>query len=79
MRRRSVYEPDSGEQPATDGSEPVRQEMTRGELLTGSMNAYSYTAAVPASRPASDFTPRIVPWYPNASTPLEVQEILWYR
>jgi starch phosphorylase len=63
---------------ADESSEPVRKEMTRGELLTGSTNAYSYMAAVPARRPASDFTPRMVPWHPNASTPLEAQEIFWY-
>ncbi len=62
-----------------DGNEPVRIEMTRGDLLTGSMNAYGYTAEVPASRPASDFTPRMVPWRPGALAPLEAGEILWYR
>ena len=62
-----------------DGADPVREEMTRGDLLPGSRNAYCYTAEVPATRPAGDFTPRIVPWHPNASEPLEANEILWYR
>jgi glycogen phosphorylase len=61
-----------------DGAEPLRQLMTRGALLAGSMNAYGYTASVPADRPATDFTPRIVPNHAGALTPLEAQQILWY-
>jgi glycogen phosphorylase len=56
----------------------IRQVMERGEALVGS-NAYSYTGIVPADRPASDFTPRIVPWHAGASTPLEAPQILWFR
>jgi starch phosphorylase len=62
-----------------DGGEPVRQAMTRGGLLAGSLNAWGYTTSVPARRPAGDFTPRIVPYHPAASVPLEAGQILWYR
>jgi glycogen phosphorylase len=55
------------------------QVMTRGELLTGAINAYSYTAAVSSDRPAADFTPRIVPFHSAAAAPLEARQILWYR
>jgi starch phosphorylase len=55
------------------------QVMTRGELLTGAMNAYGYTATVSSDRPAADFTPRIVPFHPAAPPPLEAQQILWYQ
>ena len=61
-----------------DGGEPVRHVMTRGEALVG-QNAWRYTATVPADRPASDFTPRIVPYHPEAFVPLEEAHILWYR
>lgn len=38
-----------------------------------------YCAEIPAARPASDYTPRIVPHHANASVPLEASEILWQR
>jgi starch phosphorylase len=64
--------------PLAEG-EPVRQVMTRGESLIGSEGAYHYSAAVPASRPASHFTPRIIPYHSMAIVPLELPLILWYR
>jgi glycogen phosphorylase len=54
-------------------------EMQRGEPLVGAANAFQYSASVPANRPASDFTPRIVPFHPLATIPLECSRILWYR
>jgi glycogen phosphorylase len=54
-------------------------EMKRGAALVGAANAYHYSASVPANRPAGDFTPRIVPYHPLASVPLECDRILWYR
>lgn len=64
---------------AMEGIRPVVVQMNRGEPLVGASNAYRYTASVPASHPASDFTPRIVPYHPLASVPLECSRILWYR
>jgi starch phosphorylase len=61
-----------------DGA-PVAVVMKRGETLVGSMNAYRFTASVPADRPATDFTPRIVPFHSAASVPLEAGQILWYK
>jgi starch phosphorylase len=61
-----------------EAGEPERQAMVRGERLIGAENAYHYTAAVAASRPPSDFTPRIVPYHPSALIPLEAEQILWY-
>ena len=63
---------------ATDGGEPVRHSMTREKLLVGE-NAWSYSATVGSDRPASDFTPRIIPHHSAASVPLEAAHILWYR
>jgi glycogen phosphorylase len=59
--------------------EPVPAVMARRDPLVGSANAYSFTASVPASRPAADFTPRIVPFHAGALVPLEASRILWYR
>ena len=57
----------------------VRQVMTRGQQLVGSANGYMYTARVPADRPASDYTPRLVPYRAGAKVPLEATQILWQR
>ena len=50
-----------------------------GAALAGTANAYVYTGSVAADRPASDYTPRIIPMRPRASIPLEADLILWYR
>ena len=63
---------------AANGAEPIRQVMVRGESLVG-QNVWRYSASVPATRPAEDFTPRIVPFHPEAFVPLEAHDILWYR
>ena len=39
----------------------------------------TYSAQVAASRPASDYTPRIVPYHPSVSLPLEANQVLWQR
>lgn len=61
----------------TDGSAPFRQRMTRGERLAGAVNGFAYTARIQATRPLSDFTPRIIPCHARASVPLEAPFILW--
>lgn len=63
----------------TDGGEPVRQPMAPRRKLDGPGHSYEYSASVPASRPAADYTPRLVPRHPEAVVPLEAQEILWQR
>jgi starch phosphorylase len=57
----------------------VRHVMDRGPQLVGSASGYVYTASVPADRPASDYTPRLVPYRPGALVPLEAPQILWQR
>src|SRR5579883_250246 len=64
---------------ARDGGDPFRQTMTRGDALVGSAGGYCFSARVPANRPASDYTARIVPFHPDARVPLEASEILWQR
>jgi glycogen phosphorylase len=62
-----------------DGGAPVRKAMTRAEAGAGATAASVYTAQVPATRPASDYTPRLVPHHPDAAVPLEANHILWQR
>ncbi len=56
-----------------------RQEMTRGGQLPGAAGGYLYCASVPATRPATDYTPRVIPHRPGVAVPLEVATILWQR
>jgi starch phosphorylase len=60
-----------------NGNAASRQPMKRGERLVGTENGFMYTASVPASRPAADFTPRLVPQHNGAIVPLEAPFILW--
>jgi hypothetical protein len=52
--------------------------MTCGERLTDAQG-HVYSARVPASHPATDYTPRIIPNHPEAEVPLEAAQILWQR
>lgn len=61
---------------ATDGGEPVRQEMRREPV--GLASASVYVCELPASRPASHYTPRVVPHHALARAPLEAAWILWH-
>ena len=62
----------------TDAWEPTRQVMLRTGQLIGE-NAWCYRAEVHIDRPASDFTPRVIPFHPSGSVPLEASQILWYE
>ncbi|HUA02188.1 MAG TPA: alpha-glucan family phosphorylase [Candidatus Aquilonibacter sp.] len=64
---------------AKDGGAPVLEAMTRGEHLVGSASGFTYTARIAATRPAADYTPRIVPHHPGAFVPLEAPFILWHE
>ena len=57
---------------------PVRQEMKRMRQLVGT-NGYTYRACVPAARPATDYTARIIPHHDGVAVPLEDAHILWQR
>ena len=62
-----------------DGGEPFRQAMDRGEPLAGAVNGYIYSTRTPATRNATDFTPRAMPYHPAAAVPLEAGHILWQK
>jgi len=40
---------------------------------------YLYRTSVPASRPATDFTARIIPYFPDVHVPLAASQILWQK
>jgi len=61
------------------GGGPVRQEMKRGEQPAGAAGGYVYSAAVPADRPATDYTARVIPHCSGVAVPLEANSILWQR
>jgi starch phosphorylase len=60
-----------------DGGAPVRHAMERGERLVGSLNGFLYAAHIPSTRPAADYTPRVIPAHPQAFVPLEAPFICW--
>jgi starch phosphorylase len=62
-----------------NGSSPVRQEMKRGRQLVGVVKGYIYSVTVSATRPAKDYTARVIPNYDGVAVPLEAAQILWQR
>jgi starch phosphorylase len=62
-----------------NGGEPVRQELMRGQRLVGAENGYVYSGTVPATRPAADYTARVIPHCSGVAVPLEADPILWQR
>jgi glycogen phosphorylase len=61
-----------------NGNPPVTQTLNRGEHLVGSANGFSYTTVISVTRPAADYTPRLVPQQSGAFVPLEAPFILWH-
>jgi len=67
---------------APQGAQPVRQAMERVRPEQGASGAdagFVYGTTVAANRPASDFTPRLIPRINGAAVPLEESHILWQR
>ncbi|MGC2456437.1 MAG: alpha-glucan family phosphorylase [Gallionellaceae bacterium] len=62
-----------------NGATPQRVEMKRVRQLVGATNGYAYRAEVPAARPASDYTARLIPHRDALTVPLEAAHILWQR
>jgi glycogen phosphorylase len=54
-----------------------RQPMARGDKLPDRERGYLFTAQVPATQPAGDFTPRLNPSFYGVAVPLEIPLILW--
>jgi starch phosphorylase len=47
--------------------------------LPGPVGGYIYRALTPATRPATDYAARVIPYYPGLAVPLESGCILWQR
>ena len=62
-----------------NGDGPVRQEMERVRQLAGATGGYAYRAQVPSTRPATDYTARVIPHFDGVAVPLEAARILWQR
>jgi starch phosphorylase len=60
-----------------NGDPPVRLPMDRGGKFADSGNGFLYSACLPPTRPANDYTPRIIPFRSGARVPLEAPYILW--
>ena len=59
-----------------EGGKPVRQEMKRiRQLVDGKWDIY--VTLVPRTRPPTDYTARVVPYFPGIPVPLEAAQILW--
>ena len=67
------------ESEAGEGGRPERIEMQRLGPLAGAVNGFVFGAKVAATRAAEDYTPRIVPYHPEAFIPMEEGHILWMR
>jgi starch phosphorylase len=59
--------------------QPFRQSMVQGNKLPDRQGSYVYTARIATSRPAGDFTPRLIPQVSGVAVPLETSLILWQR
>jgi glycogen phosphorylase len=61
-----------------NGGEPERQALTHGQPIAAA-NSYLFSAQVPATRPATDYTVRAIPQHAGMAIPLETHQILWQR
>jgi starch phosphorylase len=65
-------------EPLSRDVNPIRITMETRKMLTGS-GVGLYHATVSMGRPASDYTPRVIPYHVEASVPLEANFILWHE
>jgi len=63
--------------PVNECDRPTRVVMRRQDAIAGAVKGYLFLAECPSTRPAHHFTPRIVPFHPEATVPLEESLILW--
>jgi starch phosphorylase len=62
-----------------DGTGPVRQQMERAGQMAGADSGYIYRTQVPSTRPATEYSARVLPHFDGAAVPLEAARILWQR
>jgi starch phosphorylase len=64
---------------AVDGGEATRKEMTWARTLPNTVRRSVYQATLPVTRPASEYTARVMPHRSGVAVPLECARILWQR
>ncbi len=64
---------------SVNGEAVVRQEMKCVRQLADAANGFVYSATVSATRPAHDYSARLIPHHDGVEVPLEASEILWQR
>ncbi len=64
---------------ALNGDRPFRLTMTRIDRSDGASGSWAYRARIPATRPATDYTVRVVPHHDGVAVPLETPNVLWQR
>jgi starch phosphorylase len=62
----------------SDGA-PVREEMKHVRQVDNAAGGHVYGAAVPATRPPTDYTARVMPYCDGLVVPLEEARIVWQR
>ncbi len=62
-----------------DGGDPIREDMTCARPQPDPASPCVYRATVPTTRPANDYTARVIPQRPGVAIPLESARILWQR
>jgi starch phosphorylase len=64
---------------ATGTGEPIAETMTAMTSIAGAVNAWIYRVTLATRRPPGEFTPRVVPYHPDARLPIETALIAWQR
>ena len=62
-----------------NGGGPVLEEMKIAQPLPDAPRRCVYRATVPTTRPARDYTARVIPQRSGVAVPLESARILWQR
>jgi starch phosphorylase len=62
-----------------NGREPEIHPMIQEEEGSNPARGHAFGVRIPSHRPATDYTPRIIPAFDGALVPIEANQILWYR
>ena len=63
--------------PLNDCDSATRLVMRRQATIPGAVNVFLFTVDCASTRPADHFTPRVLPFHPDACMPLETPLIFW--
>jgi starch phosphorylase len=63
----------------SENGNPVTHEMSMVRPLAGDPHTFIYSVTVPAGRPESEYTPRVIPFFPEVAVPLETDLIIWQK